>query len=141
MDLCIVIDKTKSLGKRNFDSLLETVRTLISKYDVGPDKTRIAIVSFAGRAKVRASLDDPRFYNQRGLNLLIEQMKAKEKLRKPTRPDIALEVVSNKVFNAENGDRPDSPDVMIMFTDGGKHKTSKPLSKVLPFFEVCITNS
>ncbi|KAL9970174.1 hypothetical protein ACROYT_G022504 [Oculina patagonica] len=139
LDLCIVIDKTKSLGAKNFASMLESVRTLISKYDVGPDKTHIAIVSFAAKANVRASLDDPRFHNQEGLNNLIDKMKAKEKLGKPTRPDKALAVVNNEVFTAANGDRPDAPNVMIVFTDGGKHSKSKPFSEVLPPLEVCST--
>ncbi|KAL9970173.1 hypothetical protein ACROYT_G022503 [Oculina patagonica] len=135
LDICIVIDRTESVGASNYDTMLESVRTLISKYDVGPDKTHISIVTFAGDATVRASLDDPRFQSKKGLNDLIDEMKAKDKLGNPTRTDIALEVVNNEVFTAKNGDRPESPDVMIVFTDGGKHKKSKPYRKVLPPLE------
>ena len=137
LDICIVIDRTASVGASNYDTMLESVRTLVSKYDVGPDKTHISIVTFAGDAKVRASLDDPKFQNKKGLNDLIDDMIANDKLGNPTRTDIAMEVVDKEVFTAKNGDRPESPNVMIVFTDGGKYKKSKPYSEVLPPLEVC----
>ena len=112
--------------------MLESVRTLISKYHVGPDKTRISIVTYHNNAKVRVSFDDAKLQSQKGLNDLLDEMKAKDKLGNPTRTDIALEVVNKEVFNTKNGDRPDSPNVMIVFTDGATHKKSKPYSQVLP---------
>ena len=138
MDICIAIDKTKSVGADNYATMLESVRTLISKYDVGPDKTHISIVTFAGNADVRASLDDARFHSQKGLNDLIDEMEDKDKLGSPTRTDIALKVVNKEVFTVGNGDRPDSPNVLIVFTDGATHRRSKPYSKVIPPLEVCL---
>ena len=112
--------------------MLESVRTLISKYHVGPDKTRISLVTYHNNGKVRVSFDDAKLQSQKGLNDLLDEMKAKDKLGNPTRTDIALEVVNKEVFNTKNGDRPDSPNVMIVFTDGATHKKSKPYSQVLP---------
>lgn len=112
--------------------MLESVRTLISKYHVGPDKTRVSIVTYHNKGQVRASFDDAKYQSQKGLNDLLDEMKAKDKLGNPTRTDIALEVVNKEVFNTKNGDRPDSPNVMIVFTDGATHKKSKPYSQVLP---------
>ena len=112
--------------------MIESVRTLISKYHVGPDKTRVSIVTYHNKAQVRASFDDAKYQSQKGLNGLLDEMKAKDKLGNPTRTDIALEVVNKEVFNTKNGDRPDSPNVMIVFTDGATHKKSKPYSQVLP---------
>ena len=63
-------------------------------------------------------------------------MKKKDNLGNPTRTDNALKVVGEDVFNEKNGDRPESPNVMIIFTDGGTHKSSKPYSTVLPTLEV-----
>ena len=138
MDLSIVIDQTKSVGEDNYDTMLESVRKLISKYNVGPDKTRISIVTYHKTGQVRASFDDTKYQNQEGLNKLLDEMIANDKLGNPTRTDIALEVVNNEVFNAKNGDRPDSPNVMIVFTDGATHKSSKPYSEVLPPLVVSI---
>ena len=138
MDLSIVIDQTKSVGEDNYDTMLESVRKLISKYNVGPDKTRISIVTYHKTGQVRASFDDTKYQNQEGLNKLLDEMIANDKLGNTTRTDIALEVVNNEVFNAKNGDRPDSPNVMIVFTDGATHKSSKPYSEVLPPLVVSI---
>ena len=132
LDLSLVLDQTKSVGAKNYDKMLETVRTLISKYNVGPDKTRVSITTFAGQAEIRVSLKDEKYQSQEGLNKLIDEMIKKDKLMKVTRTDIALETVGKDVFNTNNGDRPDAPNVMILFTDGGTNVNSKPYSEVLP---------
>ena len=138
MDLSIVIDQTKSVGRNNYDTMLESVRKLISKYNVGPDKTRISIVTYHKTGQVRASFDETKYQSQQGLNKLLDEMKANDKLGSPTRTDKALEVVNQEVFNTKNGDRPDSPNVMIVFTDGATHRSSKPYSEVLPPLVVSI---
>ena len=132
MDLAIVIDQTKSVGEENYDKMMESIRMLISKYKVGPDNDHVAIVTFAGQAKVRANLDDPKYHSISGLNDLITEMEHNDVLGSPTRTDIALDLVNKEVFTEANGDRPDSPDILIVFTDGGKHETSQPYSAVLP---------
>ena len=63
-------------------------------------------------------------------------MKAKDKLGSPTRTDKALKLVGEQVFVTAKGDRPESPDIMIIFTDGGTHKSSESYDTVLPTLEV-----
>ncbi|CAH3162635.1 unnamed protein product, partial [Porites evermanni] len=132
LDLCIVLDKTKSVGKANYKKMLESVRTLISKYNVGPTKTRISVVTYDKKAQVRVSFKELEKQNKDALNSLLDSMKARDKLGGVTRTDLALETVGNEVFTTANGDRPNSPNVMIVFTDGATHKKSKPYSEVLP---------
>ena len=136
LDISIVIDQTKSVGADNYDAMLDSVMALISQYDVGEDKTHFSIVTYAKDAQVRVSFDDPKYQNKAALRALIEEMKKKDKLGNPTRTDNALKVVGEDVFNEKNGDRPESPNVMIIFTDGGTHKSSEPYSTVLPTLEV-----
>lgn len=136
MDIAIVIDQTKSVGEDNYDTMMESIRTLISKYNVGPDDDHIAIVTFHGKATVRASLGDSKFYSISGLNDLITEMEHNDVLGSPTRTDIALDVVNKDVFTAANGDRPNSPNILLVFTDGGKAENSDPYSAVLPPLEV-----
>ena len=136
LDISIVIDQTKSVGADNYDAMLDSVMALISQYDVGEDKTHFSIVTYAKDAQVRVSFDDLKYQSKAALRALIEEMKKKDKLGNPTRTDNALKVVGEKVFDEKNGDRPESPNVMIIFTDGGTHKSSKPYSTVLPTLEV-----
>ena len=140
-DLSIVIDQTKSVGEENYDKMLESVRTLISKFHVGPDKTRISIVTYHKDAEVRVSFDDSKFQSQKEIGKLLDNMIANDELGSPTRTDRALEEVAEEVFNTKNGDRPKSPNVMIVLTDGATHKSSKPYSEVLPALEVSIPAS
>ena len=116
--------------------MLDSIMTLISKYDVGENKTHFAIVTYAFNAEVRVSLDDVKYHSQEALREGIEEMKAKDKLIHRTRTDKALKKVCDEVFVPEKGDRPESPNVLILFTDGGTRKTSAPYGTVLPACEV-----
>ncbi|XP_078375647.1 uncharacterized protein LOC144658999 isoform X2 [Oculina patagonica] len=135
LDISLVIDRTKSVGGGNYDAMLDSVMNLISKYDVGEDRTHFSIVTYAGDAEVRVSLDNPKYHSQAALKQLIQDMKDKDKLGNPTRNDIALKTVGEDVFVEKNGDRPESPNIMIIFTDGGTHKNSEPYDTVLPALE------
>ena len=136
LDIALVIDRTKSVGIDNYKTMMDSVRLLISKFNVGPENDHIAILTFAGRTQVRAHLGDSKFHSVRGLSELISTMKTHDVLGSSTRTDIALDTVNKLVFTPENGDRPDSPDILIVFTDGGKHPDSAPYSAVLPPLEV-----
>ena len=136
LDIAIVIDQTKSVGMNNYDKMLDSIKSLIDKYDVGKDKTHFSIVTYAKNAKVRVSLDDPMYYSNEALKDLLDDMKKNDKLGSPTRTDVALETVGEDVFVAENGDRTESPNIMIVFTDGNTHKSSKPYNTVIPALEV-----
>ena len=137
LDISIVIDRTKSVGGKNYDLMLESVKKLISQYDVGEDKTHFSIVTYAGDAEVRVSLDDPKYHSEEALQQLLDEMIDKDKLGSPTRTDKALKLVGEEVFvPRKNGDRPKSPNIMIIFTDGGTHKNSEPYDTVLPTLEV-----
>ena len=138
LDIAIVIDQTKSVGERNYDKMLDSIKSLIDKYDVGEDKTHFSIVTYAKNAKVRVSLDDPKYHSNEALNKKLDEMKENDKLGSPTRTDTALKTVGEEVFDSWNGDRPGSPNIMIVFTDGNTHKSSKPYDTVIPTLEVRI---
>ena len=121
---------------KNYDSMLDSISDLISKYNVGEDKTRFSIVTFADKAKVRVSLDDLKYQSQEALQQLLQDMKDNDKLRSRTRIDKALKMVSDTVFIEKNGDRPESPNIMIIFTEGSTNDASEPYDTVMPALEV-----
>ncbi|KAL9969177.1 hypothetical protein ACROYT_G021362 [Oculina patagonica] len=130
LDISLVIDRTKSIGPKNYEKMLDSIMNLIEMYTVGEDKTRFSIVTYAGDAKVRVSLGDSAYYSQEALKELLQGMKA-EGLGSPTRTDKALETVGEEVFVDENGDRRASPNIMIVFTDGNTHDKSEPFGPIL----------
>ena len=136
LDIAIVIDQTKSVGKRNYDTMLDSVKSLIDKYDVGDEKTHFSIVTYDKDPKVRVSLDDKEYHSKEALKKLLDEMKVNDKLGSPTRTDKALKTVGEEVFVQGNGDRSNSPNIMIIFTDGNTHKSSDDYNTVTPTLEV-----
>ena len=136
LDIAVVIDQTKSIGESNYDMMLDDIKSFIDKFDVGEDKTHFSIVTYAENAKVRVSFDDPKYHNKEALKVLLDDMKEKDKLGSPTRTDRALKTVGEDVFGEENGDRPESQNIMIVFTDGKTNKNSDPYDTVIPPLEV-----
>ena len=120
----------------NYDKMLDSIKSLIYKYDVGKDKTHFSIVTYAKRATVRVSFNDSKYHSKEALKDLLDDMKANDKLGSPTRTDVAMKTVGKEVFGAENGDRTESPNIMIVFTDGNTHKTSDPYNTVISALEV-----
>ena len=125
-----------SVGEENYDTMLDAVKDLISEYDVSADKTLFSIMTFAGNATLRASLGDKKYQSNEALMQLLDEMKQNDELGMPTRIDNALKMVGDEVFVAKNGDRPEAPNIMIIFTDGTTHKDSEPYDTVLPALEV-----
>ncbi|XP_020630779.1 von Willebrand factor-like [Orbicella faveolata] len=120
--------------------MLDSVKSLIDKYDVGEDKAHFSIVTYARNAKVRVSLDDPKYYSNEALKELFDEMKKQDKLGSLTRTDVALKTVGEEVFVKKNGGRPESPNIMIVFTDGNTHKRSEDYETVIPALEAAGVN-
>ena len=115
LDISIVIDQTKSVGKETFLKMKAFVESLVDKYDVSEDHTHVSIMTYAGDPTIHNTLADRKYHSKASLKKLIENIP--NKLGSPTRTDKALEAARDKVFTAENGDRPDAPNVMIILKD------------------------
>lgn len=124
------------MGGQNYDLMLDAVKKLVSKFKVGEDQTHFSIITYAGDPELRVKLNDNLYHSNDALQQFLDGMKNNDKLGSPTRTDKALKMVGEKVFVSENGDRPKSPNIMIIFTDGGTHKTSESYDTVLPKLEV-----
>ena len=73
--MVLAIDQTRSLGKAHYHSMLDSIKKFASMYNVGKDKTHIAIVSFAGKAKVLSHLNSPTATNAGKLMAFLDEMK------------------------------------------------------------------
>ena len=131
LDVAIVIDRTRSIGGNNYKRMLTSVEKFIGKFDVGENTTHFAIVTFANYAEIRVNFTDTKYYSLEAWSQLIQEMKKTDKLGAPTRTDRALRMVCENVFVSENGDRPESPNVLILLTDGNTHKASEPFDTAI----------
>ena len=120
LDICFVIDETRSITVQDLHRVLNAASLLAaSVFGDGHNRPRFSVVTFHEEATIRVPFSGQ--LSLRSFYYLLERMK--DDIRhKPTRIDKALEKV-NEAFGGP-GNRPNSPDVMIIFTDA-KTKTGK----------------
>uniref|UniRef100_A0A1I8GX45 VWFA domain-containing protein n=1 Tax=Macrostomum lignano TaxID=282301 RepID=A0A1I8GX45_9PLAT len=58
LDLVVAVDTSSSCSQKQFDRLLSEVKALVSKFPIGPTKTRLALIGMSQTAQVLANFDD-----------------------------------------------------------------------------------
>ncbi|XP_031572994.1 collagen alpha-6(VI) chain-like [Actinia tenebrosa] len=116
-DVAFLVDSSGSVGRRNWVRLLAFVSTIISKLNVGPTATHIALVRYSTQAEVdftfrsiSGSRVTPATYNQIVKNLRWQ--------RGFTFIDRALITADQQVFTAAAGMRRNVPKMAFVITDG-----------------------
>lgn len=115
MDIAMVIPTKGNVGNDNYAAMIRSVEHLIKQFSVLKGSSRIAIVQFANKAKVRFDLSD--LSSPDKLQKVIQAMhNENEDLGKEMRIYNALQQVSKKVFKEGRDKRPGSLEVIILFT-------------------------
>jgi len=125
LDLGIIIDKSKSVRKRNLRKLKQSLESFVNLFDVSAEGTHVGMISFNDDAELLFNFEDDRYHTENQLRERIKEIPLKLELK--TRTDLALTLAKEKLFSVEGGDRPDVPNVCIVFTDG--KSTGKPKHK------------
>ncbi|XP_033747185.1 cartilage matrix protein-like isoform X2 [Pecten maximus] len=114
-DLAFVIDSSRSIGETEFKRELDFVREVLQEFELGRDKTRVAIVSFSN--VVNTEFNFNQFSNEDEiLNAVSRIIYAAGPATVTYR---ALNQTRRGVFTPGVGDRPGVPNVVIVVTDGG----------------------
>ena len=121
-DLGLVVDTTRSLGRRNIPVLEEALRLLIQQFEIAADKTHVSLETFHRRATVHNKFNDPTFWSVNAVTDLINTNI--NRLRSPTFLDRALHEANGTMFTRANGDRPGERNVLVVFTDGRTHRST-----------------
>ena len=111
-----MVDRTKSLGSENIQVLKEALVDLVQKFDISEDTTHVSLETFFKRATVHNKFNDPTYWSVSAVIDLINN--SFNKLRSPTRVDLALETADEIMYTAANGDRSGEVNVLVVFTDG-----------------------
>lgn len=84
-DVAFIVDSSGSIGTRNWVKMFQFVKDMVKDFNVGPQKTHIAVVAYSNNAKVEfkfnslkeSEITEERYYKlidrmgfQRGLRLL-----------------------------------------------------------------------
>ena len=138
-DVGIIMDISKSVKLRNLPKLRAAVMKVVDEFDVSPDGTHVGIITFAQKANLLFNFAESTYHKPEAIRNRVSKVK---NLFADTRTDKALILANNRLFTAAGGDRPDKPNLLLVFTDGRPWPTSqksgyKPFSETVPPLEVC----
>ncbi|XP_063408825.1 matrilin-2-like, partial [Mytilus trossulus] len=114
VDLSFVVDTSRSIPHTDFTRQIRFVEDIVRFLDVGPDRTRVASVSFS-------NYNFPEFgFNNlsRKQDVINAIKRIKHSQGDATRTYLALEYTHENIYRPGNGERPDVADVVVVLTDG-----------------------
>ena len=123
LDLGLLVDTTKSIKYENLPKLKEALRSLLSQFDISPNGTHVSIETFDRKSTLHNTFNDNRYHSNKAIDDLI--VNNFNKLRQPTRLDIALGTAKNLMFTKGKGQRAGVRSAMVLFTDGKSHPDTK----------------
>ena len=117
MDIAFALDSSGSIGKDGWRKMRDFVKDFIGKLTVDSDHVRVSVVSFGNEATLHFGLADHATLEE--TQAAVEAVPWKDQW---TNTAEALRVMTNEVFQPDNGDRSDAPNVCIVITDGPSNK-------------------
>ncbi|XP_078353505.1 matrilin-1-like isoform X1 [Oculina patagonica] len=123
LDIGILLDKSKSIGPDNLELVINFLGELINKFNVSLHGDHFGLITFNSKANLVFNFANSSYYDKDALLKKIAREPIKMTFK--TRINLALAMARDELFTEEGGDRPDSPNVMIVFTDGKHRDTNK----------------
>ena len=99
--------------------LKEALQNLVNQFDVSPSGTHVSFETFHYRSTLHNKFNDDNYHSNKAIDDLITR--SLNKLRQPTRLDIALKTGNEAMFTMQSGQRPGVQSAMILYTDGRSH--------------------
>ena len=105
VDLAFIVDSSGSIARRRWPQMLNFVKDVISKFNVGPDGTRVAVIAYSTSPKVEIT-----FNTLSGADITEEEYgKLIDRIRLQrgfTYIDKALKMADKQLFITSAGMRP-----------------------------------
>jgi len=104
------VDSSGSIGRRNWVKMLQFLKDMVKAFNVGPDKTHIAVIAYSSRANLEFKFDRLKGsqITEAGYYSLIDRIRFQ---RGFTFIDKALILADQQVFQRSAGMRPELPQV------------------------------
>ena len=118
LDIGIVLDKSQSINKKNLERDIEFLAHLVRKFNPAPDGDHFGLITFDKVARLVFNFSDSEYYNLDSLEKKIESEPTEKAEYVGTRTDRALIMARDQLFTEAGGDRQNSPNVMLVLTDG-----------------------
>ena len=109
-DVGFIVDSSGSIGRRNWIKMLQFLKDMVKAFNVGPDKTHVAVVAYSTGANVEFKFDRLKGseITEEGYYGLIDRIRFQ---RGFTFIDKALTLANQQIFTTGSGMRPELPQV------------------------------
>ncbi|XP_048581312.1 uncharacterized protein LOC5512067 isoform X7 [Nematostella vectensis] len=125
VDLAFVVDSSGSIGRKNFNSMMQFIVDVIRNFNPGPNGTHVSMVSYSTDARV-----DFKFNSLRPSNITTSTyaalLRSVDRLDGFTFIDKALALANKELFTEEAGMRKNVHKIMLLLTDGYQTKDMGP---------------
>ena len=115
LDLGIIADVSQSVGNENLPKLKAALESLVEKFEPSLEGTNVGLITFAKSAELHFAFKDKGYQSTEAIKAKIEDI---DRLYLQTRTDKALIMAHEELFSEAGGDRPEKPNVLLVFTDG-----------------------
>lgn len=118
LDIAIVLDKSNSIYGPDLQKVLTFFKMLFESFHPGPEGDHFGIIEFGREARVVFNFDDSKDFTKKELMKRIDAQVNSQVSGLRTNTDKALKLANEELLTTAGGDRPEKPNVMIVFTDG-----------------------
>ena len=109
MDIAFVVDSSGSIGRSNWERVKRFLKALVSKLDVSPSATHLAVISYSTNPKVELRFNGLQDNDE--VNRKLDDMIWQRGL---TYTDKALQLANRDLFQVSNGMRSRVPKVISL---------------------------
>ncbi|KAM6981018.1 matrilin-4 [Aplochiton taeniatus] len=113
VDLIFIIDSSRSVRPHEFETMRKFMIDIIKTLNVGPTATRVGVVQYSSQVQNEFSLKA-----HAKMSAMVKSINEIIPLAQGTMTGLAIKYAMNVAFTAEEGDRPDVPNVAVIVTDG-----------------------
>ncbi|KAK3086679.1 hypothetical protein FSP39_021813 [Pinctada imbricata] len=128
VDIGLLLDSSGSIGFSQFESLKQFLIDFFSDAPLGADQTRLAGLSYSRESRIEwlfSDFLDKSDYKKK----VLKQIKRIKYMSSLTNTTGALQVARNDLFNVNNGDRDEVPNLAMLFSDGNNNQENETLFK------------
>ena len=113
-DVAFIVDSSGSIGRRNWLKMLQFLKDMVKAFNVGPDKTHVAVLAYSTGAKVEFRFNrlTGSEITEEGYYGLIDRIRFQ---RGYTFIDKALLLADREIFTIANGMRSQLPQACRVF--------------------------
>jgi len=128
MDIGVIVDSSRSVGWKNYETVKRSLAKLTEYFDVSKDGTHFGFIHYNEDAILGFDFSDTSLHNPEALREKIMNMKYDPGR---TRTDKAIKMANERLFTERGGARQGVPKFLIVLTDGSTSEGSLPYATVL----------